>query len=139
MKKRVAVFSDSSNFILKGVPEDALTALKQRATVVEDPDLSKVAGIPPHHWSLVDGVILPMSLEERNKLNIENFGAPFYVGEPPIKPAKFDLNCAGHDLMECKFKSCEVEPIHDRLGFGYVFGFLSGVIVMVVLHYVRGI
>lgn len=34
-------------------------------TVVVDPDLSRVRGIPPHFWKLVDGAIVEMSRPEK--------------------------------------------------------------------------
>lgn len=65
-KTRYAVFTEHGNFILSKVPKTHYIAC------VKDPDLSRVKGIPPHHWILEkDGkTISPMTKPARMAANL---------------------------------------------------------------------
>lgn len=57
----IAVFTANNCRLVKDDP-----AKWERAThAVVEPDLSAVAGVPPHYWARKDGKIVPMSDEEK--------------------------------------------------------------------------
>lgn len=66
-KNRVVIFSNGIPRILTGInPSDYLGV----SNVVINPDLSKLIGIPPHHWKLSDGQIVEMSDAEKKVISL---------------------------------------------------------------------
>lgn len=54
---RVWVFTDNNARFVKH--PDHLALGMYRGVAVKNPDLSKVRGMPPHLWALVDGKVVP--------------------------------------------------------------------------------
>jgi hypothetical protein len=80
MKPYLIVFTENNARIVKD--PDAIEALKGKPNSYFKPDLSRVKGIPPHLWSVLDGEIVPMHedhREERIKL-IRELGAINDIG-----------------------------------------------------------
>lgn len=72
---KAAIFTTNNCRVVKGVDPNHFSGWKN---VVVNPDLSKVRGLPPHHWKLgKNGSILPMSKNERlqRDQHIEKHGA----------------------------------------------------------------
>jgi hypothetical protein len=72
-KDRVVLFTPNNARILKG-PDAA--PFKGHPDALVNPDMSKVYGIPPHHWKRRGSEIVPMDLAEREERDrvIARFG-----------------------------------------------------------------
>ena len=69
MAKNLVIFTKNNARVLTK-PEE-FTELMAYPNVVPDPDLSLVKGIPPHHWKLEDGLIVPMTGSEKDARNAD--------------------------------------------------------------------
>ncbi len=75
MKTTVVVFTKNNARILTN-PLD-LQIFESNPSCAINPSLTKVVGVSPHYWKLVDGEILPMDSSERKArdFNIKVYGA----------------------------------------------------------------
>lgn len=69
MAKNLVIFTKNNARVLTK-PEE-FNELMTYPNVVPDPDLSLVKGIPPHHWKLEDGLIVPMTGPEKDARNAD--------------------------------------------------------------------
>lgn len=84
MKTRVVQFTENNARIL--VVQDTLS-YEGLANTVINPDLSDVAGVPPHLWKLEGGKILPMTEAERLiRLQDHALRGVINAGLPPPQP-----------------------------------------------------
>lgn len=77
MEKTVVIFTPTNARIIRNPSDDALAEFIKWPNVVIDPDLSKVSGVAPHYWKLIDGgQIVPMSYNEEvaRQAQIESSG-----------------------------------------------------------------
>lgn len=76
MEKTVVIFTPNNARIIRNPSAEALESFVKWPNVVIDPDLSKVEGLPPHFWKLVDGEIVPLDAAEQTarQNHIEKFG-----------------------------------------------------------------
>lgn len=79
---RVVVFTRNNARILINPPEGELRRLRVLPNVVVNPDLSRVAGFPPHYWKLVGGAVFPLDAIERAKRDREHdqHGVDNFIG-----------------------------------------------------------
>jgi hypothetical protein len=63
-KEFIVVFTKNNARIIMG---GGMGAVGSSDRVVSSPDLSGVRGIPPHHWKLENGKIVPMDAKERSE------------------------------------------------------------------------
>ena len=61
---KVVVFTSNNARILVNIPRKELVTLR---TYLENPDLTKVKGVPPHFWKLVNNKIVPMNDFEQSQ------------------------------------------------------------------------
>jgi len=85
MPKKAVYFTKTNARILSN---DAID--DRIKNLVINPDLSSVAGVPPHHWVLKEGKIAPMNKEEiaQREMLIHECGVinePEYIGEIHLK------------------------------------------------------
>lgn len=84
MKTRVVQFTENNARIL--VVQDA-TPYEGLANTAINPDLTGVAGVPPHLWKLENGRVMPMTEAERLlRLQDHSIRGVINDGLPPPKP-----------------------------------------------------
>jgi hypothetical protein len=64
------LFTDTNARIIKS--SESLDELKKLGTVLVNPNMNTVKGIPPHHWKISDmGHVVPMTEEEKNERDLK--------------------------------------------------------------------
>lgn len=112
MAKTLVVFTKNNARILTN-PEN-FSEYIHFPNAVPDPNLLAVKGIPPHFWKLEEGLIVPMTSEEKEKRiqAIEQEGVNneiIWIGEKPDSPLEPQKKEFQEVVIEAKRMSVKME------------------------------